>query len=120
MKKLTSIIVLSLSILLILGCGKVVEKSELNFRNGIYYPINSDKPYSGKIVSYYENGQLEYSKNYKNGQSEGLHKSWYENGQLKTSGNYKNGQREGLHKSWYENGQLKYSRNFKNGIRTFY
>ena len=70
MKKITSIIVLSLSVLLILGCGKVVEESELNFRNDTFYPINSDKPYSGKIVSYYENDRV--IKNYKGGLSMGI------------------------------------------------
>ena len=81
MKKLTSIIVLSLSVLLISGCGKVVEESELNFRNDTYYPINSDKPYSEKIVSYYENGQLKKSGNYINGKQIGS-SEWYKKTEL--------------------------------------
>ena len=29
-------------------------------RNGIVYQVNSDKPYSGKAIEYYDNGQAEY------------------------------------------------------------
>ena len=111
MKKITSITVLSLSVLLILGCGKVVEESELNLRDGKFYPINSDKPYSGKIVSYYENGQIESSKNYKGGLLDGLSEWYLKNGRLKFSLNYKveeffreDGTLEQLHT--YENEEL--------------
>ena len=114
-KKPTPIILLSLSILLISGCGKVVEESELNFRNGKYYPINSDKPYSGKIVSYYKSGRLLESRNFKDGQLDGLCEWYYKNGELKSSQNYKNGQGDGLYETYYENGKLKSSRNYKNG-----
>ena len=139
MKKLTSIIILSLSVLLNLGYGNVVQKSELNFRNGTYYPINSDKPYSGKIVSYYENGQLKSSTGLKNGELDGLCENYYENGQLESSSTYKDGKLDGLmelfkingklnllinfkegkedgeYKSYYENGQLQQSVRYKNG-----
>ena len=36
-------------------------------RNGIVYQVNSDKPYSGKAIEYYANGQAEYIETYKKG-----------------------------------------------------
>ena len=115
MKKPTSIILLSLSILLISGCGKVIEESELNFRDGKYYPINSDKPYSGKIISHYKHGQLKESSNYKDGELDGPSESYYENGQLKESRNYKDGKLNGLYERYDVNGRLEESLNYKDG-----
>ena len=40
---------------------------------------------------WYENGQLKYRANWKNGKLDGLQEYWYENGQLQRRGNYKNG-----------------------------
>ena len=117
MKKLTSIILLSLSVLLISGCGKVVEESELNFRNGKFYLINSDKPFSGKCVGYYKNGQLQQSERYKNGLMNGSFERYYENGQLMFSGSMKNGKLNGLHKKYYKNGYLLTLEDYKDGER---
>tara|TARA_B100000927_G_scaffold267391_1_gene241474 strand:+ start:382 stop:675 length:294 start_codon:yes stop_codon:yes gene_type:complete len=93
MKKITSLFLFSLSIFFISGCGKEVQESELNFRNNLYYPLNSDSPYSGKIISYYPNSNLKLksSENYKKGQKNGLSQTWYENGQLMMSLNYIDG-----------------------------
>ena len=115
MKKPTSILLFSLSILLISGCGRVVEESELNFRNGKYYPLNSDTPYSGKMVRYYQNGQLKAEGNFKKGEADGIYKSWYENGQLEHEINYTGGELNGFSESYYENGQLKSSGFYKDG-----
>ncbi len=123
MKKLTSIIILSFISITITSSGeKVVENSELNFRKnlnskftGKYYLINSDIPYSGKVVSYHENGQIKKSETYKNGNPHGPYKSYYENGQLWQSGNKdKRGRIHGSYKRYYENGQLECSVNIKN------
>ena len=39
----------------------------------------------------YENGQLMYETNYKEGKEDGLSRGWYENGKLWGEGNYKDG-----------------------------
>jgi antitoxin component YwqK of YwqJK toxin-antitoxin module len=116
MKKLTPIILFSLSVLLISGCGKVVTRSELNFRNGIFYPINSDKPFSGTKVSYYDNGQLKTLDNIKKGKLHGITLKYYKNGQLQYSRNYKKGKLHGLCQEWSSiNGELRFSHNYKDG-----
>ena len=99
----------------LIGHGNVIDESDLNYRNDKYYEVNSDTPYTGKIVSYYENGQLEYLENYKDGVAHGLCEGYYENGQLSYSENYKNDYPHGLCKGYYENGQLEYSENYKDG-----
>ncbi|HBO87791.1 MAG TPA: hypothetical protein DD620_03475, partial [Verrucomicrobia bacterium] len=132
-KKPTPIILLSLSILLISGCGKVVEESELKFIDGKYYPITSDKPYSGKMVSFYENGQMRFYgtihdgievipfvRYYKNGQlkesfSKNGYVEYYENGQLSEVYNKK----DRTLKEYYKNGQLEGS-SHKNGYVEYY
>ena len=69
----------------------------------------------GLYESFYENGQLDYRGNYKNGKKEGLWESYYTNGQFRRKENYKDGKLDGLWERFYENGQLLYRRNYKNG-----
>jgi antitoxin component YwqK of YwqJK toxin-antitoxin module len=44
-------------------------------------------------------------------------KTWYENEQIKYETNYKNGRRHGTAKCWYDNGKLTYARKYMNGKR---
>jgi antitoxin component YwqK of YwqJK toxin-antitoxin module len=104
--RLTLLLLIGINILLNSGCEKVVEKSELNFRDDRYYYVNSETLYTGKIVTYYENGQLESSGNYKDGQSSEWD-TYYENGQLKESGSIKDNLTQS--KSYYKNGLLQYT-----------
>lgn len=46
----------------------------------------------------------------------GLLEGWYEDAQLWYRGNYKDGKEDGLHEGWYKSGQLWYRRNYKDGI----
>jgi antitoxin component YwqK of YwqJK toxin-antitoxin module len=41
---------------------------------------------------------------------------WYENGQKESERNYKDGKQEGLVTLWYENGKKLGKDNYKNGI----
>ncbi|MGL5124596.1 MAG: toxin-antitoxin system YwqK family antitoxin [Fusobacteriaceae bacterium] len=97
------------------GKQEVIDESQLQERNGVYYKINEEKGFTGIVAEKYENGQIEMEYNYKNGKEDGPYKFYYSNGQLKVEGNYKNGQRDGLFKSYYENGQVKEEENLKNG-----
>ena len=53
----------------------------------------------------------------KNDKEDGLSKIWYENNQLRFEINYKDGKEDGKYKEWYENGKLEYERNYKDGER---
>jgi antitoxin component YwqK of YwqJK toxin-antitoxin module len=63
--------------------------------------------------TFYENGQLCYKGNYKNGEPEGAHVYYHENGQLVYKGNKKNGKEEGVWVSYHENGQLESTPNLE-------
>jgi antitoxin component YwqK of YwqJK toxin-antitoxin module len=69
---------------------------------------------------YYENGQLEVERTYKNGKENGVAKRYHENGQLEAKGTYKNGKEDGVWNFYYENGQLRYEITYKLGITISY
>tara|TARA_R110001606_G_scaffold382021_2_gene543548 strand:- start:841 stop:1275 length:435 start_codon:yes stop_codon:yes gene_type:complete len=73
------------------------------------------KPLNGIIYEAYENGQLMYERNYKDGKEDVLLRGWYEDGQLKYECNVKDGKKDGLERWWHENGQLEYEYNYKDG-----
>ena len=64
-------------------------------REGIYYIIGSDTPYTGKSFALYPNGQKEAEGNYKDGKLEGTIVFWHENGQKDGEVNYKDGKWDG-------------------------
>ncbi len=68
---------------------KVVDY--LQERNGVMYEVNQKKPFTGKFLTPYQNGQKKTEANYKNGKYDGLMIGWYENGQKKTEVNFING-----------------------------
>ncbi len=93
-----------------------------------YYVLETDSPYNGEVIDYYENNQIKYRVQIESGFKEGLWISWHQNGQKKNEGNYSNGAKDGLcernwnkgkpHGSvieWYGNGQRSFEQNFKNG-----
>ena len=48
------------------------EVSQLEERNGLTYEPNKEKPFTGKYVTYFENGKKEKEGNYKEGEVDGL------------------------------------------------
>ena len=111
-------ILLAISLPLLLGgCGeKTVNVEELEEREGIYYLVGSDTPYTGKVFLFHEKGQKSGEINVKNGREDGLSVSWHENGQKKVEVNFKDGLQNGLAIGWYDNGQKESERNFKDGV----
>ena len=111
MKKLLPI----LFVLIITSCSKEVPSDQLVERDGLYYEVNSQKPFSGSSVNYFDNGTLENKLNFKDGKLDGLIESYFENGQLNLKGNYINGLEDKLFLSYFDNGQLESKRNWKDG-----
>ncbi|MGL4253377.1 MAG: toxin-antitoxin system YwqK family antitoxin [Fusobacteriaceae bacterium] len=114
MKKI-KFIVITIFILIFTGCGKPVELSTLQNRQGTYYSINSQKPYSGKFVNYYQNGQIEQEGSLKNGLLDKDYISYYQNGQRRVQSAYKAGVPHGKLVAFYENGEKKCELSYQNG-----
>ena len=52
MKKILLILLFNISLM---SYGKDINFNQLQDRNGIYYEINEEIPYTGKVIDYYEN-----------------------------------------------------------------
>jgi len=117
MKTILYPLILTLSIILV-GCEKTIDESELVEREDIHYQINSDKPYTGSVFSYHDNGQVKTSGIYKKGLKGGLFEEFYENGQLLSSVNYFMGGKEGVENIYFENGNIHFINNYKNNLLT--
>lgn len=129
------LVLLLLTSWLLLSCnsGEVIDYTQLQDRDGIFYKVNSDKPFSGRVlaytppeagsilmfdcqfkdgyqhgkrISYFDNGQKKEVLGLKNGVNHGVRKIWFKNGQLKVEGTYSNGIVSGNTKRFYSNGQL--------------
>ena len=69
-----------LTILLIFGCGKKEKEIVLIERDGIQYEQGAQKPYSGKMSSKYNNGNMKTAGQYKDGLPIGDWKFWDRDG----------------------------------------
>jgi len=142
MKRLLLIV---LPLLLIVGCSSpepINYEEMLNYRDGMYYTKDTNKPYSGQVFSlhddgkkkgegslkdgkmiskteweWYQNGQKKSEIHYKDGKKDGLWVEWYDNGQKRQEGNYIKGVRDGKWILWTQNGKKKSKTKWKNGIK---
>ena len=116
MKNILSILLVSG---LLFGCGgeNRILIDELTNKGTEDSPIMyyESELFSGIGFDIYEDGELQYESNYKDGKENGFYKEWYENGQLRYEGNYKDGKEDGIHKGWYKNGQMEYESNSQDG-----
>ena len=79
---------------------KLIDEEDRDKKNGVY-------------TEYYENGQKEFERIYKDGKRDGLQTNWFENGQKKEEGTYKDGKKDGKWTKWYENGQKEIEETYK-------
>jgi len=142
MKKL---LILLFSILISFNSYGLFEKTvcvetDAQIRNDLYYLPNETKPFSGKNLCEYENGQIKHEGNYKDGKQDGKWTWWnmkgqkdevrnYKDGDLVdktifkysyltgqiTEQSYKDGKKDGKWTKWYKNGEKKYEKNYKDG-----
>ncbi len=71
----------------------------------------------GIVKQYYNTGQLEVERNYKNDKLEGIAKAYYETGQLKVERNFKDDKSEGIMKMYFKTGKLQAEYNLENDKR---
>ncbi|MGL5367420.1 MAG: hypothetical protein ACRDAG_03865 [Cetobacterium somerae] len=71
--------------------SETVDCNEVQIISKKIYKIGETKPFTGKVISKYENNQIRYEENYKKGKPHGLRKTFKLNGQLKYEEEYKQG-----------------------------
>jgi sulfatase modifying factor 1 len=86
-------------------------------RGGVLYATNDNKPFSGSVFEFYENGTEKLNGRYRNGIKNGKWTWWNEDGGTNSTGSYKNGLQNGIWKYYYENGQKESEGTFKDGKR---
>ena len=103
------LLLITLPLLLIVGCSSSPEpinyETTLIEREGVFYTNDTNKPYSGKVFSLYDDGKIKNEGTLKDGKKDGLNTNWYENGQKRFELTYKDGIHNGILTWWYENGQ---------------
>ena len=103
MKKIVSILLVSV---FFMGCSEdrvLIDELTNKGTEGAPIMYSEKGLFNGIGFDVYENGQLRYEYNYKDGRKDGLQKGWHANGQLKQEINLKDGWKDGL-KGWDENG----------------
>ena len=96
--------------------NREINVEQLQHRgDGLYYAINEEKPYSGKVFELYKNGQKSTERTFKNGKLHGLSSTWDSKGQKKSEVSYKNSEQTGPFRTWYANGQQEKAGAYKDG-----
>lgn len=92
-----------------------IPESQIEERGGLQYRISSTRPYTGKAIGRFYNGQIRSETNYKNGKKDGKCTTWYENGRLRLDSSYKKGKRDGQWIKRNANGQIQFQRYYREG-----
>ena len=95
------------------GYYKEYDKDGTLRVDGTYF--EDKEKYNGKWVSYYEDGQIEWERNYKDGKYDGKWVKYYSDGQIKYEKNYKDGIEDGKWVGYYSDGQIEREENYKDG-----
>ena len=66
--------------MLVVGCSEPINIDELVRKEGIWFSKDTNKPYSGKSVELWENGQKKFEVTIKDGRVIKLVKCWDNNG----------------------------------------
>ena len=107
-----------LVLLLVFGCSKEPVNLEtfLVEKNGVYYTLDTTKPYSGPVFSNYKNINKKLSEGYlRDGKKDGKWIYSYQNGQIKIEGNYKDGELDGKVTYYHEWGLIDRVEEYENG-----
>ena len=85
--------------LILASCSneETITRDQLQIRQGLFYKVNDQKPFTGFITSSYSNSQVKEYFSVKNGLYHGEYSTYSENGQLSSQGNFKNGNGEVIH-----------------------
>jgi antitoxin component YwqK of YwqJK toxin-antitoxin module len=109
------ILCVSVILTILVACSSErVNFSQLQDRSGMFYLVNSDKPFTGEVVSY-ANGKIEFEGKIEKGLRETTWIYYYPNGQKKMEGNYREGVKDGTWTYWKDNGTKEGTELYKYG-----
>jgi len=111
MKKILLILMISMSLI---SYGKLINKKQLQNRNGVFYEVNQLIPYTGKKVYYYKSGQIQIKAKFKDGKIEDVI-SYSKSGSILGKIKFKDGKIERESIFDYKNDQIEYEMNFEGG-----
>ena len=117
-QKLIILTILLVPMILLAGGNErnpTVASVQLVTKQGLWYEVNSETPFSGFVTRTFLSGRKESERSFVNGRHHGYVRRWYENGNIRREANYVNGQSDGLETRWYPNGQIKSVLNKVNG-----
>ena len=109
-----------LVILSVIGCSStepINYEEKLNEIGGVFYTKDTNKPYSGRVFSLYDNQKKKNQGTLKKGKLNGVYTFWFENGEKKGELVFKDGKEDGLNTLWYNNGKKAEEGTYKNGKR---
>ena len=97
-----------------------VTKTSEGVIDRILYKKGEDKPFTGKIVKDFENDDISFEINVKNGKLDGNRRVYYMSGKIKSEEIYENGTPINEAKYYYEDEQVKKNVDYKNKIIKMY
>ena len=121
-----TLLLLSLILLLITSCGNTESQTVkwLDKKEGIKAWEKITENGITKTIHYYKSGMKYKEDRHKGLERHGKSFQWFENGLIEFDKEYEHGIKVGNHKRYYNNGQLSvdqyYDKGFKTGIWTFY
>jgi len=89
----------------ILNNQPIISIDSIKIINNIYYIVNTNQIYSGRVIDQWQNGNKKTEIRIKSGLKHGSSKEWYENGHKNSSSVWKIGTKNGYYREWHENGQ---------------
>jgi UPF0755 protein len=107
-----------LSLLLFIGLAWGQTKMDVNNlidRGGVLYAPNNNKPYTGTVFDFYENGTEKLNGRYRNGLKNGKWTWWNRDGSIIERGTYRNELMNGLWQFYYWNDNMKVKGSYRDG-----
>ncbi|MBN1154566.1 DUF1566 domain-containing protein [candidate division KSB1 bacterium] len=105
---------------LFISCSKEKEldASKLYFKSGLACEMSQEKPFTGRVVSYFDRGLKQVEGVYRSGKRDGRFTEWYANGQVKFEGHFKDDMPDGLFIYADSSGLTLYEHIYTSGLRS--
>lgn len=105
-------LLLVLFVMTFLGCAnEVIKWNETYYKDKLCYKVNETEPFTGTVITKYDNGQVRFKGYYKNGKPIKTTKRWWKNGVLKFESKNNDKGEEEFSALYYQDGKKKYYSN---------